>query len=159
MKTPNGLQEIIETFGNIPLLAQDGIISPEEEATFLTTIPLPAPIKLSWSGQTTTKIRCHKLLAEIFKDVFQTIYNKGLWKDLKEYGGCYNFRTKRGNGNLSTHSWGISIDLNPNTNKMGTKGDMPLAIVAIFKAYGFIWGGDWKGKNCDAMHFQYCDKY
>lgn len=41
MKTPNGLQEIIETFGNIPLLAQDGIISPEEEATFLTTIPLP----------------------------------------------------------------------------------------------------------------------
>ena len=159
MKTPKGLSEILQTFGNVPLLAQDGIISPLEEATFLTIITLPFPMNLSLGDQLATKMKCHYLMAPIFTQVLTTIKNKNLQSKIKEYGGCYNFRVKRGNGNLSTHSWGISIDLNPNTNKMGTKGDMAPEVVTIFKEAGFIWGGDWKGKNCDPMHFQFCEGY
>ncbi len=57
-----------------------------------------------------------------------------------------------------THSSGIAIDLNPETNRTGTPGDMDPQIVAVFKQHGFKWGGDWLGRK-DPMHFQYCSGY
>ncbi|MBD3799833.1 MAG: M15 family metallopeptidase [Epsilonproteobacteria bacterium] len=63
------------------------------------------------------------------------------------------------------HSYGIAIDLAPNTTqywkdeassetaKIGYKNTMPLSIVRIFEKHGFIWGGRWY--HYDTMHFEY----
>ena len=155
VKRPTGLPEIIKTFGNIPFMAIDGILTPAEEATFVTTIQLPFPIQLSWMPMHTTKMRCHKALADTFIGVFKTIEARGFAHLIKTFGGCYNFRVKRSSSKLSTHAWGIATDLNIDTNQMGTKGDMNPEIVAIFRDFGFIWGGDFG----DPMHFQYCGGY
>lgn len=72
----------------------------------------------------------------------------------------YNYRSKTGGGGLSTHSWGIALDINPSRNpyQLGNWGppqtDIPPVIVDIFKKYGFAWGGDWAGQT-DAMHFEW----
>lgn len=72
----------------------------------------------------------------------------------------YNYRGKIGGGGLSTHSWGIAIDINPDRNpyQLGNWGapetDIPPQIIDIFKKYGFQWGGDWAGQR-DAMHFEW----
>ena len=78
---------------------------------------------------------------------------------LRSYGGCFNFRAKRSGSKLSTHAWGIAIDLNPETNGMGRDGDMPAGIVRVFESFGFTWGGRWSGAGKDPMHFQFCSGY
>jgi hypothetical protein len=53
---------------------------------------------------------------------------------------------------LSLHSWGIAVDLNVPGNQRGTVGEMDRTVVAIFKKWGFAWGGDWN--YTDPMHFE-----
>lgn len=76
---------------------------------------------------------------------------------------CYRFI--KDTDRLSMHSYGIAIDLAPNTtqywkdeapsetDKIGYKNTMPLSIVRIFEKHGFIWGGRWY--HYDTMHFEY----
>jgi hypothetical protein len=156
---PHGINEIIATFGNVSkYVADDGIVSAKEEDEFLITMPLPYPMIYAYDKTKTVKrMRCHKLMADIFTETFNEILSSKLQDKFMEYGGCYNFRSKRLSARLSTHSWGIAIDGNPNTNRMGTKGDMAPEIVSIFTKHGFIWGGYWKVS--DSMHFQYCSGY
>lgn len=84
--------------------------------------------------------------------------------------GCYNCRRITGGSSFSSHAWGISVDINDDTNpyrldRLVT--DMPRAmiadVVAIRTRAGvqvWRWGGDWDGNpttensNYDSMHFE-----
>ena len=81
-------------------------------------------------------------------------------------GGTFNYRSIAGSRQLSPHSYGIAIDLNPDkgaywrsspkwqSEKLsGLRRDYPSEIVDIFERYGFIWGGKWG--HYDLMHFEY----
>jgi hypothetical protein len=94
-----------------------------------------------------------------YPSVFEAIEEEGLRSMVKTFGGCFNFRSKRTGNKLSTHCWGIAIDLNPETNQQGITGDMDPGIVEVFRRFGFKWGGDWVGKSKDPMHFQFCTGY
>ncbi|MEO8134053.1 MAG: M15 family metallopeptidase [Betaproteobacteria bacterium] len=158
---PNGLQEIIKTFGNIWDHAGDGDRpDPTWEAQFMVSAKMPFSMPLDWAPATSTSsIRCHKLIAPLLQAVFADIVANGLQQSVKTYGGGYNWRMKRGQAKPSTHSWGIAIDLNARTNAMGTAGDMNPKLVDLFESYGFVWGGRWSGRYKDPMHFQYCSGY
>ena len=77
--------------------------------------------------------------------------------------GTFNYRVIAGTNLLSTHSYGIAIDINvkhshywrwtKNHNAALYKNAIPLAIVQIFEKYGFIWGGRWY--HFDTMHFEF----
>jgi hypothetical protein len=71
-----------------------------------------------------------------------------------EYGGCYvpRFIAKDPSKGLSLHSWGMAVDLNVPENQRGTAGHMDRRVVAVFKKWGFAWGGDWS--FTDPMHFE-----
>ena len=75
--------------------------------------------------------------------------------------GCYNPRKKRHStdpdAEWSTHAWGIALDINPDTNRAGTTGDLPEGVVNAFERVGFRWGGRWKRR--DPMHFQLARGY
>ena len=117
-------------------------------------------IPLSWEPSTVVRsLYCHSRLGELFAEVFSVLGVEGLRGAIRTYGGCFNFRSKRSHGKLSTHSWGISIDLNPETNWTGGKGDMDQAVVNVFRSFGFKWGGDWSYRSKDPMHFQFCTGY
>jgi LysM repeat protein len=158
---PHGLQEIMDTFGDITkYIAVDGTLKPQWESKYLCRAKLPFPMRLSWDpSKEVRSIYCHVELKEILPEVFRAIEIQGMKGKVKTYGGCFNFRSKRTSGKLSTHSWGIAIDLNPETNAMGMRGDMYLGIVGVFKGFGFAWGGDWSGYSKDPMHFQFCTGY
>lgn len=164
MKFPRGLDEICEVYGDpYALMGGDGIMDPPELVEWesrLRYVALPAPIQLSFArGKFATRIRVHQAVAQAFESVFRTLHSEpDLWAAVKTYGGAYNFRPKRASGDeLSTHAWGIAIDLNPGTNRMGTPGDMSPGIVQVFEAHGFTWGGRWR--NQDPMHFQAASGY
>ncbi len=70
--------------------------------------------------------------------------------------GGFSLRNKAGGSTLSEHAYGAAIDINPSRNAMGGAGtDMPRNIHDLAAAHGLIWGGDWRGKSYDPMHFQY----
>jgi hypothetical protein len=161
LQPPRGLDQIVATFGNIQNYIQaDGTLDPRWQIDSLDYIALPVPLMLSYDhSKTITHFRCHKLLVEILEAVFVEIKSKGLEPDLYSFGGCFSFRPQRTGNKLSTHSWGIAIDLNAESNRQGTAGDMNPGIISVFRDAGFAWGGDWSGRSRDPMHFQFCTGY
>jgi hypothetical protein len=75
--------------------------------------------------------------------------------------GCFAPRPKRVNGDLSTHSWGIAVDLNPDTNPLSLDGtlrmDIPPSWIAEFEKRGFTSGA--RFPRPDAMHLQFSTNY
>jgi hypothetical protein len=68
-------------------------------------------------------------------------------------GGTYNFRPIRGGRALSTHAYGIAIDIDPASNGLGdTTPAMPAWVVQAFERRGWVWGG--RFSRVDGMHFQ-----
>ena len=90
-------------------------------------------------------------------------------KYVENIGGTFNWRNISGTNRLSTHSFGMTIDINVkysnywrwavgNKTEDGKrpityKNKIPLEIVHIFEQNGFIWGGKWY--HYDTMHFEY----
>lgn len=134
-----------------------------EETKLITIIP-PYTMVLAWDLKAPVKgIRVHKRCANSLLHVLEAIKaHYGSQAAIEKarmhlYGGCHNFRLKRGGSSLSIHSWGAAIDLDPEHNGFGVKysekkGMMPQAVVALFKNEGWTWGGLWS--TPDAMHFQ-----
>ena len=158
---PHGLNVLLAEFGDIyAYLRDDGSLDPRWETEQLARAPLPFPIALSWDPTKHVRsIYCHRKLTAKFQEVVAEIDRRGLSGKVRSFGGCFNFRAKRSSSKLSTHAWGLAVDLNPETNAMGREGDMAAGVVAAFRRSGFTWGGDWSGAGKDPMHFQYCTGY
>jgi hypothetical protein len=161
MNVPNGLQEINEMFGNVShFIMRDGTLDPQWNEQYLARCQLPYSLRLSWNRNILiTSILCNQLLVTTFANVFDDIVTQGLQTKIIDFGGCFNYRQQRGSNKLSTHAWGIAIDLNPLTNVQGVQGDMDPTVIKIFNDNGFTWGGTFLGKRKDPMHFEYCTGY
>ena len=91
-------------------------------AGYLTTINLPYPMFLNWETQTyVNRISCHKLVAKSLQKIFEEILltygiNEIKRLQIDDFGGCFNYRLMRGGSELSVHSWGCAIDLDPDRN-------------------------------------------
>ena len=70
--------------------------------------------------------------------------------------GGYVDRDIRGRpGVKSEHAYGRAIDVNADTNPLGsTHTDLPANIGAIARSLGLVWGGNFKNRK-DPMHFEY----
>ena len=86
-------------------------------------------------------------------------YNEIVRLGIDLFGGCFNYRKMKGGSAWSTHSWGISIDLDPARNKLReTSRTARFArpeykpMIDIFYKHGFESLGI--EKNYDWMHFQ-----
>lgn len=158
---PHGIEQIYSVFGDISqYILPDHTLDPQWQTETLTRVALPFSLPLSWDkSRAFDHITCHKLLADTFAEVFDQLYNSGLFRKLTSFGGCFAFRPQRTGTKLSTHAWGIAIDLNPETNQQGTAGNFDSDVIAVFEQAGFEWGGSWVGLTRDPMHFQFCTGY
>jgi hypothetical protein len=161
LKSPHGLDEIIATFGNIyEYIGPGGQLAPRWQSDFLAKASFPFPLRLAWDpSRVIVQMTCHRLMTGIYASVFAGIQKDGLESKIASFGGCFAFRPQRTGSKLSTHCWGIAIDLNPGSNLQGSAGNMDRGLVEIFRNAGFQWGGDWEGKARDPMHFQFCTGY
>ena len=132
---------------------------------YLVNLQLPYPMRLSWDKNTKVKtIRCHKLVAEKLRAVFDEILSTYGLSEIQRlgidlFGGCFNFRAMRGGSDYSRHSWGIAIDLDPERNLLHeTSRTARFArpeykpMIDIFYKHGFVSLG--REKNYDWMHFE-----
>lgn len=158
-KRPHGFQEIVTVYGDPReyLRGDGGPLARWERR--LTYVNLRRGIPLSWDPNINAiKIRCHQHAAVHVRQAFDAVDDAGLWEHLHDYGGCYNWRVQRNsNSKLSTHCWGIALDIDVNRNPLGRDPMMDPRIVKIFEQVGFYWGGNFA--NPDGMHMQLADGY
>jgi D-alanyl-D-alanine carboxypeptidase len=161
VQTPNGLQELEQAFGDIgPYIAADGTLALEWQNQQLARAILPFSLPLDWNRSVSVNlVLCHKKLVGVFETIFQQIMSQGLQDKIKTYGGCFAYRPQRGGTKLSTHAWGIAIDLNCFENEQGTSGNMDAGVIKVFQDNGFFWGGNFGGTRTDPMHFQFATGY
>lgn len=137
---------------------EDGVWKEEGDWCSILTVPeeLASTLINSSTGLPTHHIYCNKDLQGPLLRVFQKIIMRGLVQDLQSFDGCFMIRDIRGiPGQVSTHAYGLAIDLDAFRNQLGHTPFMSREIVACFSEEGFLWGGDFRRK--DGMHFQYAD--
>ena len=98
----------------------------------------------------------HRVLFPQLRGALREVVARGLADEIhpEEFGGCYvpRFIGRDPSKGLSLHTWGIAVDLNVPGNQRGVPGEINRDVVAIFKKWGFAWGGDWAWT--DPMHFE-----
>ena len=144
LEAPSGLTEIYKTFGCF--------LNVDWFSASMARFILPQKFK-DIAGFNPRGFYVNALLIPMLEDVFQQIPEGAL----HSFDGCYNIRATRKGSKYSTHSWGIALDLNAATNRMGQYPRMPKEVVKSFKDLGWVWGGDWK--TPDGMHFQFAKRY
>lgn len=99
-------------------------------------------------------VTCHKDLFPQLRAALLEVQQRGLAGEIDpgEYAGCYYPRFIADTTTLSNHAFGLALDLNVPGNQRGTVGEMDRDVVAIFRTWGFAWGGDWR--FTDPMHFE-----
>jgi D-alanyl-D-alanine carboxypeptidase len=178
---PRGLRAILQTFGD-----------PTQrnwERHNIVEASAPSGRKFD-RGRTT--MRVHRLLKPHFERLFAAINRAGLWAELAPPSGTFYCRIKKSHGKkkctaagvrsyqLSTHSWGITIDVRASdyplyTDEMQHQNEAlklpPERLASIFQDHGFHWGlwfmkgdelterGRINFSGADQMHFQFATGY
>lgn len=147
---PPKYSDLPRLFGPIDLNAQHPWA---DEGKHMTLVSVPTTLidKLG-----VTRIYCNKAMAPALNLAFDTIVARNLEYRVLGYGGCFVARVTRGRSTISTHAWGLAIDLNPEQNPLGDVGTpeaMHPDLVDCFTEQGFIWGGLFQ--RPDPMHLQW----
>lgn len=132
---------------------------------------MPKVFGKRYRATVTTVNSIHKKVAQISNELELMVLKNPKLRKYLENPGFFNWRMIANSKRLSSHSFGITIDISPkNSNywqwdltKLGLpvtetsalpyKNKVPLEIVKVFEKYGFIWGGKWY--HYDTMHFEY----
>jgi hypothetical protein len=145
---PFGFEEIVETFGD-----------PFAKDFALNLVLFKLPFTLKYLGQPVVRATAHRKAVPHFTRALQAVRERGLTEEIQNYGGIYAKRSKRGQrGFISTHAWGIAIDLEPERMVLGSTERFSPGVLACFAEAGFTYGGDFEHRR-DPMHFQLCAGY
>lgn len=120
-------------------------------------------VKIQFLGQS---LEVHRKVVKVFAAVEKRL-TALIAKDptvkphLVGVGGTFNWRNIAGTERPSSHSYGVSMDINVKHSHywrwakgpISWKNEIPQSIVDAFEAEGFIWGGRWY--HYDTMHFEY----
>lgn len=131
---------------------------PGDESKLTNIVP---PFPMFYDGQRIKTLRCHKKVADSLLRVLGAIgksygQQRGVMEEAEDFGGCFNFRLKRGASSLSVHAWGAAIDLDADDNTFRDhwpmQADMPLEIMEAYAREGWVSAAAFWGY--DAMHFE-----
>lgn len=136
-----------------------------EPGANLVKLSLPYPLRLAWDlSATVLSTQCHQKVAASMQNVLAQVLQYYGFEALQQlrldlYGGGFNLRAKRGGSSLSTHSWGIAFDFDPEHNQL--KWDSSKAGLAR-PEYDYWWqcweNEGWvslgRSRNYDWMHVQ-----
>jgi peptidoglycan L-alanyl-D-glutamate endopeptidase CwlK len=136
--------------------------TPQEVEAHLRTIPW-MPKSTRATVRITTANGVDRQLAAVSAELDQLpMADK---KFVLKTAGTFNWRSIAGSNQLSAHSFGIAIDINPDyadywrwggagpNGAISYRNRIPRRVIEIFERHGFLWGGKWY--HFDTMHFEY----
>ncbi len=144
---PSGYEQIVAKYGDTS--------SPTFERDSIVLFDLPYP--LLYQGKKVHRSRAHRLAVPNFVKALTLIRDRGLTAQVSRYSGIYAPRPQRNSGKLSTHAWGIAIDVEAERLPQGTRDRFSPEVLACFAEAGFVSGADFP--TPDPMHFQLARDY
>ena len=103
------------------------------------------------------QVTCNRVLIPLLRGALRDLVRRGLASLIHtdQFAGCYAPRVIPGSptGSISHHAWGAAVDLNSLRNPFGATPHQDPRLVAVFRRWGFIWGGAWLVP--DGMHFEF----
>jgi hypothetical protein len=87
-------------------------------------VDLPFSMRIAWDkGSIVRRFSCHEDVAQSAERVYARVASAYSPEDIRRlgidlFGGCYNYRKKRGGSTLSTHAYGLAIDTDPERNQL-----------------------------------------
>jgi hypothetical protein len=175
-----------------------GISYPDEGTTEIDYDDLSYVHVLHWNfedEETEGELICNQAIAQDLTEIFYELYLAGYQIEkirlIDAYNGddeasmednntsCFNYRDVSGSNKLSSHAYGLAIDINPfynpyvryqkeggqivqpegseiYTDRLAAfpyKIDQSDLCYQLFTKYGFTWGGNWNSSK-DYQHFQ-----
>lgn len=132
---------------------------PWEDGSLLASVPAPHP--MTYAGTPVHSIRFHSRGAAALAAALAAVAelaktDASVLRHVGKFSGSYNYRAVRGSSRLSCHAFGAAVDFDADNLPLAhdvPSSEMPQAVVDAFKAQGFFWGGDYRGRK-DPMHFQ-----
>lgn len=131
------------------------------------SLELPYSMKLAWDKrQVIKKFSCNAKVKDTFEFIFQKVKDTYSQKEIEDigldiFGGCLNVRPIRGGTRLSTHAWGVAVDIDPERNQLRWGRDRARLAKPdceefwkIVESTGCVSLG--RRVNFDWMHFQAC---
>ena len=136
-----------------------------EPGSELVKVSLPYPLRLAWDTATTViSTQCHRKVAASLQKVLEQVllyYSFDTVQQLRLdlYGGGFNLRAKRGGTSLSTHSWGIAFDFDPQHNQLKWNSSKASFARPEYDYWWQCWESEgWvslgRSRNFDWMHVQ-----
>lgn len=129
-------------------------------------VELPVSFVIAWNtSQHITRYSCHEKVADALTSIHGEAFRHYGEREfrrlaLDKFGGCYNFRKMRGGSSYSMHSWGIAVDLDPESNQLRWGRDRAKFAQSEYDAWwnivenhGAVSLG--RARNYDWMHFQF----
>jgi hypothetical protein len=98
------------------------------------------------------RVYCNRDFVGPFWDALKNIDEQNLQREIRSYNGIFNIRKKRTCNEMSTHSYGISIDLNTLIMPLGSKTLWTPQFLKCWEDAGFINGEIFN--TPDPQHFQ-----
>lgn len=133
------------------------------EGNYMITWDVPAYIQQAFKHVKFTalgtvgfpkRIYCSRHIVGPLEKALNNLFTRGFADEMETWDGCYIIRNKRGSTKTwSLHAWGLAIDCNAATNRLGAKPTLSDGFVKCWLDAGFDWGGFWKTRP-DGMHFQ-----
>lgn len=141
--------ELPVLFGEVDLAAGTWA----DERKHMVMVEMPSRLK----AHGVPRVYVNRHMAIQLRQAFDNVVERGLAAEFLSFDGCFHIRKQRHDLlRASVHSWGMAVDVNAITNKLGEKGNLSPEFVACFEDVGFVWGGRWKCP--DPMHFQYVEE-
>ena len=128
-------------------------------------VRLTPPFQMYYDHKPIKSIRIHRKIFDALGRIFATCWEKSGRQQkvidewgLSVFGGSYNYRLIRGSAsNLSNHSYGAAIDLDPERNAMHDKTPHFALCKEVLDAFEYeyaYWGNNFHGRP-DAMHWEF----
>lgn len=162
------MSKFIKKYGNpfptsvngIPVL--DKVWQKNFERVWMQLLKYPSDVKTAFPtlGES---VYINIDFAALYLKFLRKLIERDLSHEVTVNDQCFNIRLVRGSlTEISTHSWGMAVDLNPFNNPLGVnreqsikKGLKPFTaeFQEVAKSCGIVCGYDFK--RCDGMHFEH----
>ena len=156
---PHGIQALIAAYGT-PWPYVDH--KRDWEDLILVGRRFPRALPYAYGKIEVQTFRAHRKVADVFVEAFAKCLEAGVPPTRLVFGGIYCWRPQVGGIKLSTHTWGIALDVDPARNPRGKAWEddgrmLHPTIVQVFTGLGFTWGNDFR--TPDPMHWQAVSGY
>ena len=138
------------------IISKYGLPSPEYNSKYCemwsVSVDFPWASNILVNGRPWKRVYINSDFKKKLSIAFTNLERVGLHTEIKTFDGCYVVRSVRGKKSQSLHSWAMAVDFNASIERLGQETtNWSGRFIAIMKAAGIYWGGDWRRK--DPMHF------